>query len=168
MNEFNVQTARSGSQEVADRLRLSRVDMQAERLFKTGGQASQGVVREIDTRDADPAMVHEVLGRYGIQMLVTDQPRLGSGGGYLTRAKTSQGSFVQRTGGGKATVFRYGPLAVARMAQLEAGEIARRQLDPERVRVVHVVFGIVSTGGGWDFGIRKMETQPVGPVMPLQ
>jgi len=149
------------SRQIDRRLAMLQSKLSADQtLFRTEG-LNEGAIREIDITGVPPNVSQEVLGRYGIRIMLMNLNGNDPNPGFLSRAQTNEGQFVKRSGSGVFQVFNYGPPAIARMMQLEEAELEKQGLDPKTSRVVRVVFGVVRTTKGYDLGIKKLEAEPV-------
>lgn len=166
LSEANRTIARKGSDHVAERIKAAEVQLQGKKWLTETKGVKEGVIRSINTDDVPQPVAQQVLARYGIRIGMADlRPGAGSGGyGFLNQARTQEGTFMNRVGGGKAEVFSYGPAAIARMMQLEEDGLRKRGFDPARTRVIEIEYGIVNTTNGYDLGVKKLETAPVPPA----
>lgn len=165
LNQVQLQAreqAEQGSSEVAQRLRMARAKVVANKtLFSTRG-SRQGVIRELDTSDVSESVAQQVLDRYGCKIMLARVGAANPGGlEYLSSAHTAQGLFVNRAGRGGSRVFSYPMSAVARMSQLEEDAIVRKGLDPAKTRVTRVLFGVLPTTAGWDLAVKEIDFVPL-------
>jgi hypothetical protein len=142
---------------------LAKKTMEAPKSLFSGRGASEGAIREIDLGGTPGEKAKEVLDRYGIKMLVATAD--GAQGAGLQAKSAGEGQFVTKFGSGTVGVFRFSSIAAGRMGQLEDEAFRAGGEDPEKTRIVRVVFGIVNTKNGYDLGVVDMRTEPL--VAPL-
>ncbi|MCL5271316.1 MAG: hypothetical protein M1457_12380 [bacterium] len=154
--------AGKGSPAIAQRIQLAQADLAARKtLFRSRG-AAEGVARGLDTSDVSDAVAQKVLARYGIEIVVAQLDNPGAAApGYLNQATMRGGTFVNAHGKGVYKIFTISQAAMGRMMELEQEALRKNGLDPAAVRLTSVLFGIVPTTGGYDLGVKKIETKPV-------
>jgi hypothetical protein len=159
---MNRQLAETGSGTVSEKLKLLNVDQVAEKTLFSDRGIKDGAIRKFDIADVPPEVAQEVLDRYGIRIFMSGRTReTGSGKGFLYSAHTSGGLFVNAAGGGRYHIFSYSQAAKKRFVQLETEALREKGHHPDKVRIITIVFGILSTGSGYDLGVRKISVEPV-------
>ncbi len=120
----------------------------------------QGTIRTLDIRDLPDHLAGHVLGRYGIR-ITRKYINTQDGITYLNRVQMSDKTFQSSGGSGYYEVFELSPQALRHLTGLERDEILRRKLNPERVRVVKVVFGVIEGNGEYVLTIREFDFQEI-------
>ncbi|GEM_PF-3735468 len=156
--------AEQGSRAIADRLQAAEINLQAKKWLSTTDGLEEGVLRNLDVTDVSPEVADRVLARYGIKVVYMYLDGQASPFSFLNQAATAAGTYYNRAGRGLYQAFTIPQRAIARMVELEAQELRRRQADPARTRILEVLYGIIDTPRGPDLGIKRLEAQPVEPA----
>lgn len=127
-------------------------------------QVSMGTIRELDLSGQPQAVVDQVMAKYRLR--ITQKVVSGeSNQNFLSSAATGKGDRYFSGGSnrpGLYQVFELSRESVAKMSRLEEEEIRRREMDPEKTRVKHVVFGITEPQPAqYDLGILQFEAEPL-------
>lgn len=161
LEQLNEDVAKSGSQEIADRLTAEAIKLEGKKWQATTEGVENGVIRALDVSSVPADVSERVLKRYGIDIYYKYMDGSSPSYGFLNQARTSSGTYVNRAGRGMYQVFSFGQQAISRMMTLEAAELEKRNLDPASTRIVEITYGIVRTTRGYDLGVTHMETAPV-------
>ncbi|MBX7246797.1 MAG: hypothetical protein K1X53_14975 [Candidatus Sumerlaeaceae bacterium] len=127
------------------------------------GTGPKGTVRELELSGVPQNIVDEIMVKYDLRIVRKQLENTGSQS-FLSSAGSGSDRFYSHkyTSPGTYEVFELSKESVAQMSRLEEAEIRKRNLDLEKTRVTHVIFGIVEVSAGqYDLGIIKFEATPL-------
>ncbi len=161
---MNDQLAVSGSNAVGERLDLLNVDHVAGKTLFADRKVRDGSIRKFDIAGVSAVAAQEVLDRYGIRTYLSgakNNTAMGRRGDRGTGM--SGGRFINASGKGDYHIFSYSRVAGDKFSQLEIDALKRAGHDPDKVRILKIIFGIVSIGDGYDLGIKSIKVIPIQP-----
>ena len=132
--------------------------------FASSGSAT-GVVRELELQGVHPELLRRVLLRNGIEIVHRYVGPDTQNVSPFNAATTDQGTYTARdvVEPGIYEVIQSSERAMRRLAELELEYMRRHRLNPARIKLEHVKYGVVRVGesGHWDLGIVNIQYQEI-------
>lgn len=156
--ERNAKFIREEKQKLSMKIQRQKLLANAYKYHVASEGAETGAVRAIDFTGWPKDVMDQVMNRYGItitrKFMAANQSLP-----FLNAAQVDGATYTYQSGPGKYEVFSLGKTAISELALLEAEAIVEKGFNPEKTRVIEIVFGIVKVENGYDLGVVKLVAE---------
>jgi len=133
----------------------------AQQIFYVSSGSSTGIARTLELRNVNRELLKRVLFRNGIEIVYRYVEAGTTNTSPLNAAVTDSGTYTARDNvqPGMYEVIETSDKALANLVRLETEYMQARRLDPAKIRIKKITYGVVRSGasGHWDLGVVEME-----------